>query len=325
MGDSVESDSTDLIQQLRQRLLSYRAILASDDEILITLGAQNALCIISMLFARRNTTVGIENPGFHGARNAFKVAGHKLVAVPVDEQGLIANKIPIGCRLVFTTPSHQFPTMVTMTLARRRQLLETAARNDLLVIEDDYEAEMNYFARPSPALRSMDTANRVIYIGSLSKTISPGIRLGFLVAHRDIIREARAIRGVMLRHPPTIVQETAALFIRMGYYDAHLRNVERRYKRRWHMIHDAITRHLGMLEMTKTVGGSCFWLTGPKNFDASELSVRLKTRGVLVDKGQTFYLANDDRRSFRVGFAYVPVSKLEQGVKIIAEEVNKLL
>ena len=325
LGDSVESDSPRLVQQLRQRVLSYRGIYADDSEILVTLGAQNALCIVSMVLAHRNRPIAIEDPGFHGARNAFHVAGHELVGVPVDREGLVPSAIPAGSQMVFTTPSHQFPTMVTMPLSRRRTLIEAAIENDFLILEDDYEAEINYFTRPSPSLRSLDASGRVVYIGSLSKTISPGIRLGFIVAHRNIIREARMIRGVMLRHPPTIVQETAARFIRLGYYDAHLRNVERRYRKRWHTMRDAIRRHLGMLDMTDTIGGSCFWLTGPTGFDATELAVRLKARGVLVDKGQTFYLNNDDRQSFRVGFAYVPVGKLEEGVMIIAEEVRKLL
>ena len=325
VGDSVESDSPRLVQQLRQRVLSYRGIYADDEEILVTLGAQNALCIVSMVLANRNRPIAIEDPGFHGARNAFHIAGHELVGVPVDRDGLIPSAIPAGSQLVFTTPSHQFPTMVTMPLSRRRTLIEAAIEHDFLVLEDDYEAEINYFTRPSPSLRSLDASGRIVYVGSLSKTISPGIRLGFIVAHRNIIREARTIRGVMLRHPPTIVQETAARFIRLGYYDAHLRNVERRYRKRWHTMRDAIRRHLGMLDMTDTLGGSCFWLTGPTGFDATELAARLKSRGVLVDKGQTFYLTNNDRRSFRVGFAYVPVGKLEEGVRIIAEEVEKLL
>ncbi|MCY4286750.1 MAG: PLP-dependent aminotransferase family protein [Thiotrichales bacterium] len=325
VGDSVESDSPRLVQQLRQRVLSYRGIYADDDEILVTLGAQNALCIISMVLANRNRPIAIEDPGFHGARNAFRLAGHKVVGVPVDRDGLIPSAIPAGSQLVFTTPSHQFPTMVTMSLARRRALIEAAIENDFLVLEDDYEAEINYFTRPSPSLRSLDANGRIVYVGSLSKTISPGIRLGFIVAHRNIIREARMIRGVMLRHPPTIVQETAARFIRLGYYDAHLRHVERRYRKRWHTMRDAIRRHLSMLDMTDTVGGSCFWLTGPAGFDATELAARLTSEGVLVDKGQTFYLNNENRRSFRVGFAYVPVGKLEEGVRIIAREVRKLL
>lgn len=324
-GDSVESDSPHLVQQLRQRLLTYRGINAGANEILVTLGAQNALFLISLLFARRDEPVAFEDPSFQGARNAFHLAGHTLLGVPVDERGIITSAIPTGCQLVFTTPSHQFPTMVTMSQERREALLDAAAAQDFMIIEDDYEAEMNFFSNPSPSLRSLDGNSRVIYIGSLSKTVSPGIRLGFIVAHPDIIRELRAIRGAMLRHPPTILQETAALFFRLGYFDAHLRNIQRRFRRRWHAMRNAIARHLRMLEVTENEGGTSFWLTGPPSFNATELRNRLEPRGVLIDRGQIFYLKNDNRSSFRVGFAFVPVNKLEGGVRIIAEEVERLL
>ncbi|MEM7059447.1 MAG: PLP-dependent aminotransferase family protein [Pseudomonadota bacterium] len=324
-SDSVESDSPQLVQQLRQRLLNTRGIYAENDEILITLGSQNALFIIGMIFAGFDAPIALENPGFFGARNAFRLSGNQLIGVPIDGHGLIPSAIPPECKLVFTTPSHQFPTMVTMPPQRREELLATAARQDFVIIEDDYEAEMNYVANASPSMRSMDDAGRVIYVGSLSKTLSPGIRMGFIVAHRDIIREARVARGVMMRHPPTIVQEITALFFRLGHYDSHLRNIERRYKRRWHAMNAAMTKHLSMLEHTKSEGGTSFWLTGPDGFDASALALRLRDRGVLVDRGQDYYLNYEDNRSFRLGFAYVPVSKLEAGVKIIAEEVKAVL
>ena len=211
-----------------------------------------------------------------------------------------------------------------MSQKRRKQLLQSAETNDYLIIEDDYEAEMNYFNARSRSLRSQDKNNRVVYIGSLSKTVSPGIRLGFMVAHRDIIKQARIVKEVMMRHPPTIVQEVVALFFRLGYYDSHIRNVERRYKRRWHVMNDSIAKHLGMLHRTKTRGGTSFWLTGPPGFDATELSVRLRAKGVLIDIGEIFCL-NGDKRSFRLGFAFVPLKKLEEGIRLIAEEVNNLL
>ena len=217
-GDSVESDSPYLIEQLRQRLLGSRGILARSDEILITLGAQNALSVLGTLFAQFDTPIAVEDPGFFGAFNAFQMAGNKLIGVPVDREGLIPAAIPEGVKLVFTTPSHQFPTMVTMSAARRRELLEAAEKKDFMIIEDDYEAEMNFQARSSPSLRSMDSNQRVIYIGSFSKTISPGIRIGFMVAHRDIIREARIVRGTMFRHPPTLIQEVVALFHPAGLF-----------------------------------------------------------------------------------------------------------
>jgi len=324
-SDSVESDSPQLVQQLRQRLLNTRGIYAEDDEILITVGSQNALFILGTIFSRSGKPIALEDPGFFGARNAFRLSGNELIGVPIDSEGLIPSTIPVGCQLVFTTPSHQFPTMVTMSQSRREELLEAAAKKDFLIIEDDYEAEMNYVARSSPSLRSMDTSGRVIYVGSLSKTVSPGIRMGFVVAHRDIIREARIARGVMMRHPPTIVQEIVALFFRLGHYDVHLRNIERRYEERWHAMNTAMTKHLGMLKHTESEGGTSFWLTGPEGFNASELAQRLRGKGVLIDRGRDYYLNYDNNRSFRLGFAFVPVSKLEEGVKVIAEEVKAML
>ena len=322
--DAVESDSPQLSQQLRQRLLSSRGIYANEDEILITLGAQNALFIIGATFAQKNQPIAIEDPGYSYGRNAFQMTGNQLIGIPVDDEGLVVSAIPDDCQLVFTTPSHQFPTMVTMSQPRREQLLEAAVAQDFLIIEDDYEAEMNYFNARSQSLRSQDKNDRVIYIGSLSKTVSPGIRLGFMVAHRDIIQQARIVRGVIMRHPPTIVQEVVALFFQLGYYDSHLRNIERRYKRRWHVMNDAITRHLGMLEKTQSRGGTSFWLTGPEGFNATELGERLRNRGVLIDIGESFYI-NKDQRSFRLGFAFVPIKKLEEGIQIIAEEVKSML
>jgi GntR family transcriptional regulator/MocR family aminotransferase len=325
MGDAVESDSTNLIEQLRQRLLSTRGIFANPDEILITLGAQNALSVLGMLFAQFDKPIAVENPGYFGAFNAFKMTGNTLTGVPVDQDGLIVSAIPDGVKMVFTTPSHQFPTIVTMTQARREELLAAAKVKDFLIIEDDYEAEMNFLARSSQSLRAMDREQRVIYVGSFSKTVSPGIRVGFIVAHRDIIREARLVRGTMFRHPPNLLQEMIAIFIRLGYYDAHLRNVERRYKKRWQAMLEAIATHLPMLENTRNMGGTSFWLTGPDNFDATLLRDRLRERGVLIDKGQSFFLEGDRKNCFRLGFAFVPIAKLEEGVKIIAEEVKKLL
>jgi len=318
--DAVESDSPQLSQQLRQRLLSSRGIYANEDEVLITLGAQNALFIIGATFSHKNKPIAIEDPGFPYGRNAFQLTGNTLAGVPVDNEGVVVSAIP-DCKLVFTTPGHQFPTMVTMSQSRREELLEAAVNRDFLIIEDDYESEMNYFNARSMSLRAQDNNNRVIYVGSLSKTVSPGIRLGFIVSHPDIIKQFRMVRGVMMRHPPTIVQEVVALFFQLGHYDSHLRNIERRYKQRWHVMNDAITKHLTMLKKTNTQGGTSFWLTGPKGFNATDLGERLRKRGVLIDIGEKFCL-NQDKRSFRLGFAFVPIKKLEEGIKLIAEEVN---
>lgn len=324
-SDAVESDSPQLLQQLRQRLLTTRGIHAEDDEILITLGAQNALFLLGSIFARQGNPVAMENPGYFGARNAFLQSGNTLIGVPIDEEGLIPSAVPTGCQLVFTTPSHQFPTMVTMSQARREELISTAVDKDLIVIEDDYDVAMNHIANTPLSLRSMDTTGRVIYVGSLSKIVSKGLRIGFIVAHRDIIRQARIARGVMMRHPPTIVQEILALFFRLGHYEAHVQKIGQRFNERWHAMNNAIDTHLSTLHRSQTEGSTSFWLTGPEGFDTSVLAERLSKKGVLIDRGQRYYIGNSDRRSFRLGFAYVPVSKFQSGVELIADEVGELL
>ncbi len=324
-SDAVESDSPQLLQQLRQRLLNTRGIHAEDDEILITLGAQNALFLLGSIFAPQGNPVAMENPGYFGARNAFVQTGNTLIGVPIDEEGLIPSAIPAGCQLVFTTPSHQFPTMVTMSQTRREELIATAVEKDLIIIEDDYDVAMNYIANTPLSLRSLDTTGRVIYVGSLSKIVSKGLRIGFIVAHRDIIRQARMARGVMMRHPPTIVQEILALFFRLGHYEAHVQKIGQRFNERWVAMSDAIDTHLGMLQRSRTEGGTSFWLTGPEGFDTNKLAERLRERGVLIDKGQRYYLGNSDSKSFRLGFAYVPVSKFQSGVKLIADAARALL
>ena len=155
--DSIDTDSRHLISQIRKRLLTSRGILASEDEIMITTGSQGGLAILAAIFAKKSGRVAIENPGYFGARDAFQLFGNDMVGVPIDADGLDPSAIPDDTKLIFTTPAHQFPTMVTMTLARRQDLLLRAATNSFFIIEDDYEAEMNFFKHSVPTLRSLDT------------------------------------------------------------------------------------------------------------------------------------------------------------------------
>lgn len=318
--DAEGLDNRHLIQQLRERMLSYRGVLAAEDEILITLGAQNALSIIGMMFAPDSRRIGIENPGFHEARNVFELTGNRLYPIPVDAFGLQPQAIAADTKLVFTTPRRHFPTMVTMTPERRTELLSRARRNGLFIVEDDYELELAGMTTGQASLKSQDTSGNVIFVGSLSKTLTAGMRLGFIVADRRIIAKAREIRRLLLRQPPSVVQETVALFIAIGYHDAHLKRIKRRYTNRRETMGRAIAEHLPFFETPRVDGGTSFWLTGPPGFDASAFCERLQEASVLADKGVSFYFDNEDNRSFRLGFAYLPVSSIEDGIRVIARE-----
>lgn len=323
--DAAGTGSARLVKQLQQRLLSYRGISASYDQILITSGAQNAIFLLGCLTAYMGRSVAVEDPCYPEARNAFEVAGNKVVTVPVDEKGLDVFKIPSGVGMVYTTPSHQFPTTVTMPHERRVALCARAEQDNFLICEDDYEAEMNFVRPRGRPIQSIDTFGRVIYVGSLSKSVAPGLRIGYLVAHPDIIKEIKAIRRSMMRHPPILMQEAMAHFIASGALDTHLRKMERRYRSRWEVTLSALTDHLPEFDVQASQGGTCFWLTGPPDLDSSVLAGKLKARGVLIDEGSVFFKdPGQGLRNLRIGFAAVPSAAIRDGISIIAEEINLL-
>ena len=228
-NDARIEDDPDLIEQVRTRILPRRGVRASENEVLITVGAQHALWLIASLLATPRSLVGVENPGYVDARNVFGAVTRQLKPLAIDESGLIIDEQLDDCDLVFTTPSHQSPTTVTLPLERRRALLAKAHEKDLIIIEDDYEAETNFVGDPTPALKSLDTEGRVLYVGSLSKTLAPGLRIGYLVAPAEVIAEARRLRWLMMRHAPTNNQRTAALFLMLGHHDSLIRRLHKIY------------------------------------------------------------------------------------------------
>lgn len=322
--DAGEDDSAKLITQLQQRLLGYRGISAAPDEILITSGAQHAISLIATLNAYAAKPVALEDPCYPEARNAFEIAGNRICGVPVDQSGLVVDQIPSDVGVVYTTPSHQFPTTVTMTPERRASLCARAVRDDFLICEDDYEAEMNFVKTRERPIRALDTSGRTIYVGSLSKSVAPGLRIGYMVAHPDVVREAKAIRRSNLRHPPILLQDAMAHFIASGALDAHLRRMERRYKSRWEIMLSALAECLPDFDVQISQGGTCVWLTGPTGTNTTDLALRLKHRGVLIDAGSVFYRDPvEGRRKLRIGFAALSRTAILDGVKIIAQEVDQ--
>lgn len=323
--DSAGTGSEGLVKQLQQRLLGYRGISADYDQILITNGAQNSIYLLGCLTAYAGRSVAVEDPCYPEARNAFAVAGTPVLNVPVNRDGLVIAKIPKGVGMVYTTPSHQFPTTVTMPQERRRELCALAERDDFLICEDDYEAEMNFVQSRGRPIQSIETSGRAIYVGSLSKSVAPGLRIGYMVAHPDIIKEIKAIRRYMMRHPPILMQEAMANFIATGALDVHLRKMERQYRGRWEITLNALEEFLPEFEIQASQGGTCFWLTGPLDVDTTVLAQRLKKRSVLIDEGAVFFSDPDQgRRNFRLGFAALPRAAIRDGIQVIADEVKQM-
>ncbi|MDJ0611344.1 MAG: PLP-dependent aminotransferase family protein [Kiloniellales bacterium] len=317
--DSFDEDDPLLVEEVRTRVLPRRGIKAAPDEILITMGAQNALYLIAQLLAGPDFVLGVENPGYVDVRHIFTMAGARLKPITVDGEGLTVGRELERCDAVYVTPSHQSPTTVTLPLERRVSLLDQAARQDFFVIEDDYEAETNFVSKPTTALKSMDMAGNVIYVGSFSKHLAPGLRTGYLVASADLIRELRALRRMLLRHPPTNNQRTVALFIAGGYYDALVQRLQRTYHDRWEAMGAALARYLPDSATTPSFGGTSFWVRGPESLDSDVLARQALGEGIVIEPGSVFFHApKPPRNYFRLGFSSIASERIAPGIEKLA-------
>lgn len=323
--DGVDSDDPQLLEQIHTRLLPRRGVWASPDEILITVGAQHALYLVANLFFGEQTAVGIEDPGYVDARSIFRLATARIIGLPVDESGLVPDEKLDQCDYLYVTPSHQSPTTVTMPLERRHELLSRSVDSDFVIIEDDYESEFSYVGQPTPALKSLDHSDRVIYIGSLSKTLAPGLRLGYMVGPKELIAEARALRRLMLRHPPANNERAVALFLSLGHHDSLVRRLSHAYKERWQVMGGALARHLPESARTPTFGGTSYWVEGPEGLDSQVLVERAAEQGILIERGDVFFLARHPPRNFfRLGFSSITVDRIEPGIETLARIVHDL-
>lgn len=318
-GDLIDGDDALLIEQIQTRLLARRGVFASADEILVTVGAQQALFLVATLLVGPATTVGVEDPGYPDARNIMAARTPSVVALPLDASGLALSPGLDACDYVVLTPSHQCPTNVTMPLSRREALLAWASERDRVLIEDDYEMEIGLEGRAQPALKSLDRSGRVVYVGSLSKTLAPGIRMGYLVAHRELILEARAMRRLMLRHPPANNQRSAALFLAMGYHEALLRRLRQATAERGAVVVEELARRLPAVSVSTAPGASSCWLRFPEGTDTRVLAEAAGRAGVLIEPGDVFFAGERPPRQYaRLGFASIAIDRIAPGVAALA-------
>jgi len=315
-GEAGESDDPMLIDQIRTKILPRRGIQASPDEILITVGTQQALYLVTELLVDSSVAVAVEEPGYPDMRQLLARRGAPMVYQPLDEEGIVVDERLNGCKLVYVTPSHQAPTTVTMSMERRKTLLDKASIRDMVIIEDDFDSESNYLGNPHAALKSIDNQDRVIYMSCLSKVLSPGLRLGFMVAPAEVIRQARKLRRLMVRHPPLNNQRTAAYFLSLGHYDAFLMHLHNTFRERWIALRRALNYYLlHHVVMTPAQGGSSFWVRGPEDLDVDFLIKEASKRGVLIEPIEHFYATSKvPDNCFRMGVTSIPVEKIREGV-----------
>ncbi|WP_101067017.1 MocR-like pyridoxine biosynthesis transcription factor PdxR [Roseovarius salinarum] len=321
--DYFDHDDPQLIEFIARHTLPRRGISAEPDEILVTMGAQNALWLTAQVLLTQRRTAAIEDPCYHALRDILTHTRCHVAPVRVDRDGLPPEALPRQADVIFTTPSHQSPTTATMPVARRKALLDRAREMEALIVEDDYEFEMSFLAAPSPALRSLDSDGRVIYVGSFSKSVFPGLRLGYLVGSRPFIREARALRASVLRHPPGHIQRTAAYFLSLGHADSLNRRTGRVFAERRKVMEDAIGRNGLEIAGRGVFGGSAFWMRAPDGVDTEALDADLRARGVLIEPGRPFFHgARPPRNYYRLAYSSIPAERIPDGIAEIASAIG---
>ena len=322
-SDYYDQDDPLLLEFIARHTLPRRGIAARPSEILITMGAQNALWLTAQILLSPERTAAMEDPCYHALRDLLTHTHCQTRPIRVDSDGLPPEAIPDETDVVFCTPSHQAPTTATMPMERRKALLERAQEINTLIVEDDYEFELSFLGAPYPALKSMDRDGRVIYIGSFSKSLFPGLRLGYLVGSAAFIREARALRASVLRHPPGLMQRTAAYFLSLGHYDGQIRRMSGALHRRRKALEEAIARHDLTIAGSGVYGGSSLWMRAPDHVDTTKLAATLGQKGVLIEPGAPFFSgAERPTNYYRLGYSSIPEARIEPGVALIAEALR---
>jgi GntR family transcriptional regulator/MocR family aminotransferase len=254
----VEAQGRPLLREAIANHVSFaRAVACRPEDVVVTGGTQQAFDLLArILVTSGRTTVALEEPGYPPLRAAFAASGARLAPVPVDSEGLIVERLPKDARVVCVTPSHQFPLGVAMSMRRRAQLLEFARVNGAVVIEDDYDGEFRFGATPRDALQTLDRSGSVFYVGTFSKSLFPGIRLGFVVAPQWARRALANAKQATDWHSPVLEQDALATFISEGHMARHVRKMRKLYSERRELMMSGLQAHFSQwLDPIPSSGG----------------------------------------------------------------------
>jgi GntR family transcriptional regulator / MocR family aminotransferase len=310
---------------LRQAIASYlaaaRGVHCTAEQVIVVNGAQQGIALTAQVLLNPGDAVWMEDPGYPGAKGALLGAGARLIPVPIDAEGL---EVEAGkargpeARLAFVTPSHQCPLGVTMSLNRRLALLAWAREAGAWVLEDDYDSEYRYIARPLAALQGLDTAGRVIYAGTFSKVLFPALRLGYLVVPRDLLEAYAVARLFADMHPPLLEQIVLAEFMLEGHFAQHIRRMRRLYAERQAALLEAARPLAPWLDVRAAEAGMHLlgWLPGGSDDQAiAQLAARHQ---VITYPLSRFYLEPAEPRALLLGYASVPIPAIQEGVRRLA-------
>jgi GntR family transcriptional regulator / MocR family aminotransferase len=301
-----------------------RAVRADAEDVIVTEGAQQAFDLIGRVLIAEGTPIAMEDPGYPYARWLFHSLGAHVIGVPVDEEGLNVDAIPAAARIVYVTPSHQFPLGTAMSLQRRTALLAWAERRGGVIIEDDYDSEFRFSGRPLDPLQTLDRTGRVIYVGSFSKVLLPALRVGFLIAPASLQPALLTARQLCGWHGDIATQAALARFIDQGLLARHIRKVSREYAERHARITEAIERRFNRwLHIIPSAAGlhlSAAVVDGAR-IDITHVVRRAADRGITIGSLSNYRIdatAADTKAGLILGYGGIPSARLDEGLKRLA-------
>jgi GntR family transcriptional regulator/MocR family aminotransferase len=308
---------------LREAICSHlrrsRAVVCDASDVIVVNGSQQGLDLIVRVLLERGDRVAIENPSYQGTKEILLAAGVRLLAVPVDREGLIPAKLPEDARICFVTPSHQFPTGAILTLARRLGLLDWAKRKNAVIVEDDYDGEFRYEGQPLESLQGLDAEGRIIYVGTFSRTVFPSLRVGYLIVPKSLIAAFTAAKWLNDQHSATLEQQTLAEFITTGAYERHLRRVRRRNTARRAALLDSIQKYLGdRVEVTGDGAGAHVVLWPRQRVSEESIVAKAASRGVGI-YGISRYFLNPSRTGLMLGYSRMRENEIREGIRRLSE------
>jgi GntR family transcriptional regulator/MocR family aminotransferase len=308
-----------LREALASHLRTVRSVICSADQIMIVSGSQQALALAGRALLAAGDAVWVEEPGYSGARDALRLAGARIVGVPIDDDGLDVAAGVAHCpaaRAAYVTPSHQYPLGMILSASRRLQLLDWARRRGAWVFEDDYDSECRYDSQPLASLHGLDGDARVLYIGTFSKILFPALRVGYLVIPHDLIPRFRRFRQAMDDFPAPLYQVVLAELIRDGHFARHLRRMRAIYAERRRALERALRRELG--PATRIVGdraGMHLVVMLPPGARDREIAVRAAGRGLSVLPLSSCYAGRPTRPGLVLGYGGTRLSEIPDAVR----------
>ena len=305
----------DLRAAIARHIGISRSVSGSPDDVIVTNGTQQALDIIARVLLEPGDVIAVEKPGYLPPKELFRALGARVVGVPVDSEGLVVEALPAEARVVYVTPSHQFPLGVAMSLSRRRALLAWAERNNAVVVEDDYDSEFRFGGRPLEPLQTIDSTGRVVYVGTFSKTLLPALRLAFMIVPPSLREPAKKAKFVSDWHTATIAQSALAQFIDEGAFARHIRRVGRIYSERHEMLTSEIKRNFGdYLDLVPSSTGLhvAAYARRASVDDIDAIASQAFDLGVAI---QFFPLEGEPQAGIMLGYGAIEAARIAEGLR----------